>query len=251
MNAKALYPYEIVSQVTKDRLTKRMTETERETLQKYWDNQKDYLEGKKCKLMCVIDTSGSMTWSGNSKYKPIDVAISLGMYCAERIGEPFKNYFISFSSTPTFIKIEGADFVDKVKRIYDQNLCSNTDLAAVFDLLEECLVDEEVNPADMPETLVVISDMEIDRISYWKSIDQVNIEMEKIRNKWATKGFVLPKLVFWNVNARNNIILDKGKNISLVSGCSPVIFKSIMTGKNSIDLMLEILLSERYKEIEI
>ena len=252
VNAKTLYPYEIVNQVTKKYngyWFKKMTETERETLQKYWDNQIDYLEGKKCKIMCVVDTSGSMTW-GNANCKPIDVAISLGMSCAERIGEPFKNYFISFSATPKFIKIEGTDFVDKVKRIYDQNLCANTDLTDVFDLLKKYLI-EGVNPADMPDTLVVISDMEIDQGSYWRSMGQVETEMEKIRNEWATKGFKLPKLVFWNVNARNNIVLDKGANISLVSGCSPTIFKSVMTGKSSIDLMLEILLSKRYQQIGV
>ena len=127
-----------------------MTETERATLQKYWDNQNDYLEGKKCKMMCVVDTSGSMTCS-NGSVKPIDVAISLGMYCAERIGEPFKNYFISFASRPQFIKVEGVDFVDKVQRIYKQNLCDNTDLSAVFELLRSTILGHDIPKSDIPE----------------------------------------------------------------------------------------------------
>lgn len=252
VNAGTLYPYEIVNKVTSkisDFSGLRISATEREALQKYWDNQIDYLDGKKCKMMCVVDTSGSMTW-GNGKIQPIDVAISLGMYCAERIGEPFKDYFISFSSEPTLIKIEGVDFVDKVRRIYAQNLCDNTDLAAVFNLLKKLYLDGEVKASDLPDTLVCISDMEIDEGSYWRSSEQTETEMEKIRKDWTSAGLILPKLVFWNVNARRNIVLDKGKGISLVSGCSPVVFKTLMSGKSSIDLMLEILLSDRYAKIE-
>lgn len=251
VNAGSLFPYEIVKKVT-DKLGWRsidMTETERETLNKYWENQKDYLDGKKCKMMCVVDTSGSMDSSYETSVKPIDVAISLGLYCAERIGEPFKNYFISFSSRPQFIETEGVDFVDKVRRIYDKNLCENTDLKAVFDLLKETILSEGVEAFDAPDTLVVISDMEIDRMSYWRSKDQVLTEMEQLRLDWERSGLMLPKLVYWNVEARNNIILDSGSNVSYVSGCSPVIFKSILTGKTGQDLMMEVLNSERYDRI--
>ena len=251
VNAGSLFPYEIVKKVT-DKLGWRsidMTETERETLNKYWENQKDYLDGKKCKMMCVVDTSGSMDSSYGTSVKPIDVAISLGLYCAERIGEPFKNYFISFSSRPQFIETEGVDFVDKVRRIYEQNLCENTDLKAVFDLLKKTILSEGVEAFDAPDTLVVISDMEIDRMSYWRSKDQVLTEMEQLRLDWERSGLMLPKLVYWNVEARNNIILDSGSNVSYVSGCSPVIFKSILTGKTGQDLMMEVLDSERYNRV--
>ena len=250
VNAKSLFPYEIVKKVT-DKMSYygiNMTETERATLQKYWDNQNDYLEGKRCKMMCVVDTSGSMTCKSGS-VKPIDVAISLGMYCAERIGEPFKNYFISFAGRPQFIKIEGIDFVDKVKRIYNQNLCDNTDLSAVFDLLKRVIFKYDVEKTDIPDTIVVISDMEIDRGSYWRSEQETLTEMEKIRDEWALAGLRLPKLVYWNVNAKNNRILDLGWKVSYVSGCSPIIFKSVMTGKTGEQLMLEILQAERYNKV--
>lgn len=249
VNARDLYPYEIVEQVTK-KMGAGISETERATLQKYWDNQKDYLQGKKCKIMCVVDTSGSMTRAIESKTRPIDVAISLGMYCSERIGEPFENCFISFSNNPKFIKVEGVDFVDKVKRIYLQNLCQNTNLKAVFDLLKKCIVEDCVNPADMPDTIVVISDMEIDKISCWNSKAQAKTAIETIRAEWLKEGLNLPKLIFWNVDARNDIILDNNPNITLVSGCSPVIFESILSGKSGIQMMLEKLNSERYDQIK-
>ena len=204
-------------------------------------------------MMCVVDTSGSMDSSYGTSVKPIDVAISLGMYCAERIGEPFKNYFISFSSRPQLIEIEGIDFCDKVKRIYQQNLCENTDLKAVFDMLLNMYISGKVNPEDMPEQLVVISDMEIDRGSYWRDTHRRNTEMEAIRNQWTMAGIKMPSLVYWNVAARHNNILDDADNedVTFVSGCSPIIFQSILTGKSGKDIMIDKLVnSGRYANIK-
>lgn len=255
VHAAALYPYEIVHKAIQHVKNWRgdldITETERAVLQKYWDNQIDYLDGRKCKIMCVVDTSGSMTGSCHGSVAPIDVAISLGMYCAERIGEPFNDKFISFSSRPEFIEIEGVDFADKVARIYRQNLCANTDLRATFDLLKKAIISVGPDATDVPETLVIISDMEIDDGSYWRSKEQTETEMENIRKEWADAGLRMPALVYWNVNARNNIILDSPDNsdITYVSGCSPVIFKSILSGKSGKQLMEETLLSERYEQV--
>ena len=259
VNAAALYPYDIVSKVTK-KITRDwrsgyqlvLNETERNTLNKYWENQIDYLNNKPCKIMCVVDTSGSMT----SEYKdssitPIDVAISLGMYCAERIGEPFKNYFISFSSRPQLIEVEGVDFCDKVKRIYQQNLCDDTDLKAVFDMLKRMYIEGRVTKEDMPEQLIVISDMEINRGSYWRDEVRMKTDMELLRSEWAAIGLELPKLYYWNVDARHNNILDdpNNPNVSFVSGCSPIIFQSVISGKSGVQLMLDKLNSNRYANI--
>ena len=256
VNAKDLYPYEIVAKAaeTTDYYWnydfKDISDVDRATLEKYWQNLPDYLNGQKCNMMCVVDTSGSMT--GNSAAAPINVAISLGMYCAERIGEPFKNHYISFSSRPQMIKIEGVDFVDKVRRIYKTNLCENTNLTAVFDLILSIAKRPGVKPEDIPSTLVVISDMEIDHGTTnradWTT-ENAATEMEKIREKYAAAGVDMPRLVYWNVDARNNTILDSGPYVSFVSGMSPILFEQVLTGKNGWDLCCAKLLSERYEVI--
>jgi hypothetical protein len=197
-------------------------------------------------MMCVVDTSGSMTTNNG---RPLNAAIALGMYCAERIGGPFKDHYISFSSMPQLIKIEGVDFVDKVRRIYTTNLCSNTNIEATFDLLLR--IAKTSKPEDVPETLVIISDMQIDSMNThgWRA-NRVATEMETIRMNWERAGLKMPKLVYWNVNASNNTILDEGPNVSYVSGYSPVIFEQILTGVTGYDLMLKKLMSERYSAIK-
>lgn len=254
VKTSTLYPYEIVNKITSHidfRGHVCLSSQEKEILSKYWENQKDYFEGKPCKIMCVVDTSGSMTSSKRKSVTPIDVAISLGMYCAERVEGDFKNYFISFSSKPQLIKIEGIDFCDKVERIYLQNLCSNTDLKATFDLLKDICLMNRTAANDLPRTLVVISDMEIDSGSYWRNEYTRETEMEKIRKEWEEAGLEMPKLIYWNVNARHNLILDEtaNENISYVSGCSPIIFESVIKNKSGIQLMLDILEGELYENI--
>lgn len=256
VNAGVLYPYEVVSKAINLYRDDDLDSTERAMINKYWSCLPDYLEGKDCSMMCVVDTSGSMT--GSNAAAPINIAIGLGMYCAERIGGPFKNHYISFSSRPQLISIEGIDFVDKVKRIYRTNLCENTNLTAVFDLLLKTAKRPGVKKNDIPKTVVVISDMEIDIGTgswCWSSSTEgwteqtAATEMEKIRQKWAAEGYELPHLVYWNVDARENHILDSGPNVTFVSGASPTIFKSVLTGKSAWDVMLDVLMSDRYKAV--
>ena len=251
VNASVLYPYEVVYKAVEGGCGwsynfNKISDTDRAIIEKYWKNLPDYLNGKDCKMMCVVDTSGSMT--GAEASAPINVAIGLGMYCAERIGGAFKDHYISFSSKPRLIKIEGVDFVDKVRRIYRTNLCQNTDIEATFKMLKNVALASK--PEDVPETIVIISDMQIDSMSVgrWSS-DKTATEMERIREDWEREGLKCPKLVYWNVQARNNTILDSGEDVTFVSGMSPVIFEQVISGVTGYDLMLEKLESERYKDI--
>lgn len=202
-------------------------------------------------MLCVVDTSGSMT-CGEGAATPINVAISLGVYAAERAKGAFKNHYISFSSRPQLIDIEGVDFVDKVSRIYATNLCENTWIQGVFNLLKDMIISGKAKKEDLPSVITIISDMEIDSgTRQWgdsvKWTEETTAsEMEKIRQEWAEAGLEIPKLVYWNVNARHNTILDLGPNVSYVSGASPVIFEQVTSGVTGWQLCLDKLLSSRY-----
>ena len=255
VNAGTLYPYDIVNKVT-DKLSYygrdiNITDTEREVLNKYWANQDTSMFNEASSILCVCDTSGSMTSKYGTSVAPIDIAISLSMICAENNKSDFKNKYISFSSRPQFIEIEGVDFVDKVQRIYRQNLCENTDLKATFDLIKNAILKTK-KIEDLPKTIVVLSDMEIDSMSYWRDESRVKTEMELMREEWARDGLKLPRLVYWNCAARNNNILDEIDNddITYVSGASPIIFNSILRGLSGKQLMLEKLNSKRYENVK-
>ena len=255
VNAGTLYPYEVVEKALQCRYTN-MDNTDRLMVNKYWENLPNWVKDANFNGICVIDTSGSMSGT------PINVAISLGMYCAERAGGPFANHYISFASRPQLIETKGIDFVDKVRRIYDTNLVDNTNIEAVFDLLLNTAIQNNCSQEEIPQNVVIVSDMQVDaargigrNYNYitgrWENNLNIPMEtlMESIRKKWAANRYQLPHLVYWNVDARDNTILDGDENVSYVSGFSPSIFRSILTGKNSMDLMYEVLDNERYAVI--
>ena len=245
VNAGTLYPYEVVKEAININIRWNFnnTSTNRAIINKYWDNLTDYFNGQSLDAICVVDTSGSMSGI------PMDVAISLGLYCAERNTGAFKDCYISFSSRPRFVKTEGIDFVDKVHRIYDSNLIDNTNIEAVFELLLNVVSKDSSTLKDMPKNIVVISDMEFDQARI--STEPVETLFEKIKKNWDAAGIQLPHLIFWNVDARqNNIpIINENQPISYVSGFSPSIFETIISGKSGVDLMMEVLNSERYAQI--
>jgi hypothetical protein len=260
VNASTLYPYQVVADALDclDRWHDEIiaNETQRQAVQKFWDNLPNYFEGAKFKnILTMIDTSGSMT--GESKSAPINVAIGLGILAAQQLEGPFKNHYISFASRPQLIEIVGSDIVDQVRRIYSTNLVDNTNLIAAFDLLKRIALSSPEAAKALPDRLVVVSDMEIDSAtSSWReemvqwTMNSAKTEMERLREEWARVGLTLPKLVYWNVDARNNTILDCGDDVSFVSGMSPILFEQICKGVTGIDLMLDKLNSDRYSVIE-
>ena len=253
VNAKALYPYEVVAKATNYcgmsswfSSGMRNDPTERAAINKYWDNLEDYFKGTSLDALCMIDTSGSM-W-GSDASAPINVAISIGLYAAERARGPFHNHYISFSSRPQLIETYGSDFVDKVKRIYSTNLCENTNIEAAFDMLLNTAIKSHCRQGDLPKTIIVVSDMQFDAQRGRYGVSNATL-MENIAYKWQRVGYQMPELVYWNVQARgNNVIPMQAKDgITFVSGFSPVLFEQIMKGKTGYDLMMDKLNSERYE----
>ena len=247
VNAKDLYPHEIAHRAFH---TDSSDEVNRLALQKYWDNLPNYYGNKEENGIAVVDVSGSM--SG----QPMEVAVSMGAYIAEKAHGPFANHFITFSARPELVKFEGIDVVDKFKRCVRADWGMNTDLKAVFNMLFDTAVKNHIKQEDMPERIYIFSDMQFDRCvsvgnsCYYASQSKIDTMMEAEKKKWARYGYKLPSVVFWNVNAafKNNIPAI-GEGFSYVSGFSPVMIETILSGKDGIDLMLEKLNSERYKMI--
>lgn len=267
VNAKVLYPYECVAEARKimgwnswycSRNAASLTDTNRLMVNKYWDNLADYFKGKTFNGMAIVDTSGSMC--GSSADAPINVAISLGMYCAEKSVGPYAGHFITFSSNPTFVEVEGVDFCDKVQRMAAADWGGSTNVEAAFDMILDVAIKNRCSQDEIPQNLIIISDMEFNdcvtsgarSTSRWGGGARIHGDtlFETMAKKWAAHGYQMPHLVFWNVQARqNNIPMREEKYVSYVSGMSPVIFEQVLSGKTGLDLMYEKLDSPRYEVI--
>ena len=238
VNAGALYPYDVVHYALKKCDGKTVAN-------KYWDNLTNYFKDKTFNGIAVVDTSASM------KGRPIEVALSLGYYCAERAKGPFHNRMITFSRRPKYINFKdyGDNFFDVVREIFRLNICEDTNLEGTFDLIFNTAKNYNLAQEDLPEYVVVISDMEFNQgVAGNRSPDTI---MEYVRKRWTDAGYEMPKLVYWNVNSHQENIPELNQEVSLISGFSPVGYDMILSGKTGIDLMFDKLLSERYAPIKL
>lgn len=260
VNAKTLYPYECVAEAMRATNSgwgwygnKNISDVDRAMINKYWANLEDYIKGATFNGMAIVDTSGSMC--GSNADAPINVAISLGLYCAEKAKGPYAGHFVTFSSNPSLVKVEGSDFCDKVARMARADWGGSTNVEAAFDLLLKTALDNHCTQDEIPQNLIVISDMEFNfcvttntrSCRYMYDNGPMETLFEAMERKWAQCGYKMPHLVFWNVQARqNNIPMRDNGHVSYVSGMSPVLYEQILKGLTATDLMLDKLDSERY-----
>ena len=240
LHTSALYPYDIVQKA----LNFSGSETERKALDVTWNALEDY--APQGNALCVIDGSGSMYWGGMPI--PATIALSLGIYFAERNAGVFHNHFITFSTNPRLVEIKGQDLVEKVRYCESFNECSNTNIQKVFELVLSAAVRNNVPQKEMPETLYFISDMEFDCCT----VDSELTNFEYAKKLFEDHGYRLPQIVFWNVQSRNEQqpVSMNDKGVILVSGCTPRIFTMVANGQyDPIAFMKEVLLSERYAPV--
>ena len=130
---------------------------ERAVLDVTWNALEDCTEGRNA--LAVVDVSCSMTWApmGNCGPLPIDAAVSLGLYFAERNKGPFKNHFITFSAVPSLIEVKGQDLADKVRYCMSAPWGMNTNIQAVFELILKTALKYDMPQSELPETLYIIS----------------------------------------------------------------------------------------------
>lgn len=243
INASTLYPYDIVSKYSRGHFRPENDST----LQALWQNLPDYFAGSTENSICVVDTSGSMSGM------PLNVAISLGLYVAERNKGTFKDSFITFSAQPKLQKIVGNDLFEKISNLSRANWDTNTDFQAIFDLILDAMQKPNVSKEDLPSRIYIISDMEFDSADNYTQEKETNFEI--IRQKYIDAGFEMPVLFFWNVNShQNNVpVTFRQEGVGLISGCSPSIFKYVL-GKsvdNPEQIMLEVLYNDRYKSVVV
>ena len=238
LHTGTLMPYELVERAYD------CSEEERRSLDVTWRTLEDFTTDENA--LVAADGSGSMYWG--SKPMPAAVAQSLAIYFAEHNKGKFHNHFLTFSMTPQLVEIKGKDFVEKVRycRTFDE--CANTNLEAVFDLILQAAAENHVPQAEMPAKLYIISDMEFDHCV--KNSSMTNFENAKA--SYAAAGYILPDLVFWNVDSRHEQqpVKENDRGVALVSGNSPRIFSMIMDGElNPYDFMLSVIDTERYAPI--
>ena len=246
IKASTLYPYEIVERLQRPGWDHNGHNDPYETM---WKNLPDYV-GEGDNILVIADTSGSM--SG----RPMATSVSLAIYFAERNKGAFEGMYMTFSQTPQIFQIDMTkSLAERYFAIYNGPWGGNTDLGRAMDLILHVAEHTHCRPEDMPKSIVVITDMEIDSCESEGSAMWNTIIDEK-RKAFRAKGFELPNVVFWNVASRHDTYLARcnWKGVQLVSGSSASVFKSVLgylNGMTPLDAVRKTLDVERYAPITI
>jgi len=243
INTGAVYPYDV---------TKNLKMGDMHLASKQWASLPNYMEGNNELVLPVCDVSGSMMTpaGGNKNVTCMDVCLSLGLYISERNEGKFKNAFITFSENPSLQYLNGS-LSDRFNQLRRADWGMSTNLECVFELILNQAVKYKLPESEMPTTILIMSDME------FNSCTRINNSaLDMIDEKYLNAGYKRPKIVFWNIQSRNEgnypvQVTDNGT--ALVSGFSPSILKSLLTGEDMtpIGIMNKTVNSSRYEAVTV
>jgi len=217
VNASAVYPYDVVK-------TLRFG-GDSVVADAQWASLPNYIGDSS--VMPLVDVSGSMCCpvGGNANLECIDVALALGLYCADKNTGVFKDTFLTFSDKPKAQVVKGT-LAQKMSQMNSSDWGMNTNLHAAFDEILRIAVKGKVAEADMPKTLLILSDMQFDAC-----VKHDDSAMQMIKRKYKEAGYEVPNIVFWNLNSKDNVPVKFDKRgAALVSGFSPAVMKGVLSG---------------------
>ena len=246
INASAVFPYDVL----KGRIGRytKMSKQELDVVEAQWNALPNYVGA--ANVLPMVDSSGSMTCpagghTSKSGLTCLEVAISLGLYFADKNTGKFKDTFLTFSRSPKLVNLKG-NINQKIDQMNTGEV-ANTNLHKAFELILDVAVKNNVPQAEMPETLVIFSDMQFDQ-----GVDRDESAIEMIERKYKAAGYTVPQVVFWNLNAAygNTPVKFDKRGTALVSGFSPAVAGGIMGG-NMDDftpeaIMLKTVMKDRY-----
>ena len=245
VNAGAVYPYDVLKGVSNYLYgAPSLDNTELDVVKAQWEALPNYIGN--ANVLPLVDVSGSMgSTIGGSKLTAMDVAVSLGLYCADKNKGKFKDTFLTFSESPQLLNLKG-DILQKVQQMVTSKWGMNTNLHAAFNKILDVARKGKVPQEEMPKTLLIMSDMQFDAC-----VKQDDSAIEMIRRKYEEAGYQMPNVVFWNLNAKDNVpVKFNERGVALVSGFSPSILKAVLSGDmenlTPVGVMMKTLMVERY-----
>ena len=263
INSSVAFPHDIVAKYTQGHGYYGAPCTLDPALEAMWKSLPDMVKGNGNTLV-VADGSGSMDCPvGGTRVTARNVADALAIYFAERCSGEFKNKYITFSSHPQLVNLGNGSLMSKLQTAHKHNEVANTNIEAVFNLILQTAIENNLSQDELPQNILIISDMEFDSCAemgpvrgnnYWGGRQRVNKTLfQTMAQRYEAEGYKLPRLVFWNVNSRTGTIPVKQNDmgVALVSGFSVNICKMVMSGKTDpFDCLLEAINVPRYDAVE-
>jgi len=265
INASTLYPYDLVGKYMSSRSIRSAWNSSYyncqtnqneidEVVEAQWKALPNYIEGNN-NVVIMADTSGSM--SG----KPIESALGLAIYFAERNHGAYHNLFMTFESNPHWIELGDNSLLGNVRKAVAAPWGGSTNLESAFRLILKTAVENHLSNDDLPKALIIISDFEFDPHSgsrsygWGNSLNGANTYHAAMTKLYAKYGYTLPACVFWCVNSRQNTVHQNynDKGVTAFSGSAASTFRDVLQtiGYNPYEAMLKVLMSANFAKITV
>jgi len=248
VNAGAIFPHDVLKGVINLYGGVSYNKTELDHIVAQWDALPNYVGD--ANIMPLVDVSGSMAcpvggFGSGAKTTCMDVAVSLGLYVSEKNKGKFKDTFLTFSGSPELLHLKG-DILQKIAQMVQSKWGMSTDLVKAMDKILKTAKAGGVPQEEMPEVLLIMSDMQFNQCAAFD-----DSAMKMIERKFNDAGYDLPKIVFWNLNAHDNMpVKYDTRGVALVSGFSPAIMVGVLGGDTENftphAIMLKTLMVPRY-----
>ena len=248
VNAGAVYPYDVLKGLVNQYYDANYSKDQLDVITAQWEALPNYIGD--ANVLALVDVSGSMStpaggYGSKSTVTCMDIAVSLGLYCADKNKGKFKDTFLTFSGNPELLHLKGT-IVQKVQQMVKSNWDMNTNLVKAMDKILSTAIAGNVPQSEMPEMLLIMSDMQFDQCAKFD-----DSAMQMIRRKFTDAGYTVPKIVFWNLNAKDNVpVKYDTSGVALVSGFSPAIMKSVLASDTDNftpeAIMLKTVMLDRY-----
>ena len=248
VNAGAVYPYDVLKSVIMQGWgAKALSKTDRDFIVAQWDALPNYVGD--ANILPLVDVSGSMSClaggpRSQSTVRCIDVAVSLGLYLADKNKGAFKDVFCTFSGQPQLLNLKG-NVIEKAEQMEKSSWDMNTNVIAAFQEILNVAKKGKVSDAEMPRVLLILSDMQFDECARFD-----DTAMKSVKRNFKDAGYTVPKVVFWNINSHDNVPVKHNANgVALVSGFSPTIVRNVLQANDKFDpetIMMETIMNSRY-----
>ncbi len=245
INANAIFPHDILKGRISGYGSTTWTKQELDVIEAQWNALPNYIG--ESSVLPMVDVSGSMTCTAGKKGTTtcLDVAVSLGLYFADKNRGAFKDCMLTFSGSPELVTLKG-NINQKIDQMVKTDWTMDTNLNKAFEKILATAVKNAVPQADMPGTVVIFSDMQFN-----SCVTHDDSALQMIARKYKDAGYELPKVVFWNLNASDNVpVKFDTSGTALVSGFSPAIATAILSGDSDgftpEAIMLKAVMSDRY-----
>lgn len=244
INASSIFPYDVLRDIfSAYGMTSHLDKTVLDSITAQWNALPNYVGDKS--VLAMVDVSGSMYCpvGGQKNLTCAQVALSLGLYTADKNRGPFKDTFLTFSGSPELMHLNG-NIVQKLQQMSASNWGMNTNIIAAFRKILKVAKDANAPQEDMPATVIIFSDMQFDACAKFD-----RSAMESIEAMYAEAGYKTPGVVFWNLHDSGNVPVKSDKSgAALLSGFSPAVMTSVLAGEDYTpeSIMLRTVLIDRY-----